>query len=136
MRYILCNNCNYNNCDCHNNCQHNYTPSTPINTKQLKFESHDGKTSPCKTHNVSLQEKEGLTPGTTKIVGKKLYSVFVIIQIPIQISVANNANNYCISILTHFYRIWLKLSGIVRNGQSGIPLFYIFGEKKLKLFKF
>ena len=42
------------------------------NTKELKFESQDGKTSPCKTHNVSLQETEDLTPGATKIVGKKV----------------------------------------------------------------
>ena len=25
-----------------------------------------------------------------------------------------------------FWRIWLKLSGIARNGQSRIPLFYFF----------
>ena len=43
---------------------------SPINTKELKFESQDGKTSPCEHHNVSLQEKEDLTPGATKIVGK------------------------------------------------------------------
>ena len=53
-------------------CTARWMRKTPINTKELKFESQDGKTSPCKTHNVSLQETEDLTPGATKIVGKKV----------------------------------------------------------------
>ena len=46
---------------------------TPINTKELKFASQDGKTVniSMQTHNVSLQEKERPTPGATKIVEKK-----------------------------------------------------------------